>query len=481
MLDQSQRTAILELAKAGHSVRAIATALGLSRDAVGAVLESGSAEVPRILRPELGDKWRDEILAQWAACEGNLVRVHEELVNKGAAFSYQTLTAFCRRHSIGHTPKEPAGHYDFKPGEEMQHDTSPHPVKIGGLLKAVQIASLVLCYSRMIFIQLYPCFRRFECKLFLTAALRYFGCTAPRCMIDNTHVVVLKGTGAEMVPVPEMAAFGERLGFTFVAHEKGDANRSARVEGHFNFVQTNFIPGRTFSDWGDLNRQAILWCDAVNAAHSPKLHASRRELFAAERPALKALPIWIPEVYVLHQRIVDVEGYVTVHTNRYSVPYQLIGRRMEVRELAERVEVYEGPRLVATHVRVPEPRAARVTERAHRPRRGERPTPSVAPEEQELRLVLPALASYVAALKRRAHGRGTLALRRLLRLVHDYPQGPLLCAVARAEQYGLFDLDRLERLVLRQIATDYFVLPAEDPDDPDKAPDTPDEDEADDE
>jgi hypothetical protein len=31
--------------------------------------------------------------------------------------------------------------------------------------------------------------------------------------------------------------------------------------------------------------------------------------------------------------------------------------------------------------------------------------------------------------------------------------------VARAEQYGLFDLDRLERLVLREIATDYFLLP----------------------
>ena len=43
-------------------------------------------------------------------------------------------------------------------------------------------------------------------------------------MIDNTHVVVLHGTGKEMVPVPEMAAFAERYGFAFAAHEKGDAN-----------------------------------------------------------------------------------------------------------------------------------------------------------------------------------------------------------------------------------------------------------------
>jgi hypothetical protein len=32
-------------------------------------------------------------------------------------------------------------------------------------------------------------------------------------MIDNTHVVGLRGTGRHMVPVPEMAAFGERFGF----------------------------------------------------------------------------------------------------------------------------------------------------------------------------------------------------------------------------------------------------------------------------
>jgi hypothetical protein len=41
---------------------------------------------------------------------------------------------------------------------------------------------------------------------------------------------VLRGSGREMVPVPEMAAFGERFGFQFVAHAIGNANRSARVE-----------------------------------------------------------------------------------------------------------------------------------------------------------------------------------------------------------------------------------------------------------
>lgn len=464
MLDSGQRIAILELHKQGNSIRAIGEALGVSREAVDGVIESGSAEIPRIIHLELAEPWRDEILAQYLACKGNLVRVHEEITKKGAALSYQALTGFCRRHGIGHEDKEPAGRYDFKPGEEMQHDTSPHKAWIGGTLKQVQTASLVLCFSRMIFIQLYARFTRFECKVFLTAALRYFGAIATRCMIDNTHLVVLRGTGADMVPVPEMAAFAERLSFYFAAHEKGDANRSARVEGPFNYVDNNFLAGRKFDDWGHLNREACAWCDKVNASFSPKLHASRRELFAAEIVALKPLPIWIPEVYVLHHRIVDIEGYVSVRGNRYSVPYKLIGRRMEVRELSECIEVYEGPRLVATHARVLEPRDARITIPEHRPPRGEGNKSGPSLEERELLATQPKLASYVEALKRHTRGRGTLPLRRLLRLVRDYPEAPLLAAVSRAEQYGLFDLDRLERLVLKQIATDYFLLPLADKD-----------------
>ena len=68
----------------------------------------------------------------------------------------------------------------------------------------------------------------------------------------------------------------------------------------------------------------------------------------------------------------------------------------------------------------------------------------------------PEITTYVAALKRRAPGRGTNALRRLLRMLRKYPRAPFLEAVRAAEKYGLFDLDRLERMVLRGIAKDFF-------------------------
>ncbi len=239
MLSHSQRTTILELAGKGVSRREIARVLGVSRLSVRRVLRSSSGEVPELQRAEKAEPYRQQILELLATCNGNLVRVHEELVAGGAALSYQALTAFCRRHGIGQPPIEAAGRYEFQPGEEMQHDTSPHEVELGGRKRKVQTASAVLCYSRMLFFQCYPTFQRFDCKVFLTEALRYFAGATRRVMIDNTHVVVLRGTGRETVPVPEMEAFGERFGFRFAAHELGDANCSGRVERLFRFVEGN--------------------------------------------------------------------------------------------------------------------------------------------------------------------------------------------------------------------------------------------------
>ena len=52
----------------------------------------------------------------------------------------------------------------------------------------------------------------------------------------------------------------------------------------------------------------------------------------------------------------------------------------------------------------------------------------------------------------------TLALRQLLRLVREYPREPLVEAVEEAARYGLYDLDRLERMILRRVTHEYFLL-----------------------
>lgn len=132
MHDQDTRKAILQLHEKGHGKRAIARTLRISRNSVRRVLASGEAEVPPIHRESQFDDHIEMVRQLHLECGGNLVRVSEELERRGLLeHGYSALTRFCRREGIGVQPRKPAGQYSFLPGEEMQHDTSPHAVSLG--------------------------------------------------------------------------------------------------------------------------------------------------------------------------------------------------------------------------------------------------------------------------------------------------------------------------------------------------------------
>ncbi len=457
MLKEKTRNTILTLAAKKIPQRQIARLLKISRNSVSEVIASGSSQPKTISRPEKAEPYRDEILELYATCGGNLMRVHEELQTQGAQVSYPALTAFCRRHGIGTKPRQRAGRYSFEPGQEMQHDTSPHKAEIGGKVRKIQTASAVLCYSRMIFFQGYPRFRRFECKLFLTEALRYFQGAPRETMIDNTHVIVLQGTGKDMIPAAEMEAFAERYGTIFHAHAIGDANRSGRVERPFHYIENNFLAGRRFADWDDLNAQARDWCDRKNRTFKRHIKAVPIELYNVERTQLRPLPVWVPEPYLLHERIVDVHGYVTVDTNRYSVSEDWIGKDAQVLEGAREILI-SCCRHSVTHMRHPEPEAKWITLPEHR-RQRRRKKGSDPPKELAVLLRrAPELESYVKALRGRVKRSLGFALRQMLRMLDDYPRKPFLDAVRDAEHYGLYDVDRLEDMVLQRIDRDFFPL-----------------------
>jgi len=165
------------------------------------------------------------------------------------------------------------------------------------------------------------------------------------------------------------------------------------------------------------------------------------------------------EVYRLHQRMVDIEGYVALNTNRYSVPVSWLGRRVEVRETKDKIEIQLDLRNIVIHQRVAEAEHQRITLAEHRPPRGQglkRTDPH--PEEQAIVQAAPEIADYLAELKQRGRKNLALALRQLLRMVREYPREPVLSAVQEAARYGLYDLDRLERMILRRVARDYFLL-----------------------
>jgi len=416
---------------------------------------------PRPERESKAEPHRDRIIEEIALCRGNLSLVHEELAGDGIHLGYSTLARFVADNDLGSLPKPPAGRYDFGPGQEMQFDTSPHDVVFPEGKRRCQCASLVFCYSRVLFFQYYPCFTRFEARVFLSDALRYFGGASAVCMTDNTNVVIHHGTGEDAVPCEEMKALGDRFGFEFRAHQVGDANRSGRVERPFHYIERNFLPKRRPKDFAELNVQARAWCDKVNGKYRKRLKAKPFELLVSERPAMKPLPPYIPEVYQLFERTVDLEGYVHLHTNSYTAPYRLIGQRLQVREGVDSITVYYKHQEVAVHAREEPGKRQRKTLPEHRPPRGTLARDKQSrtlPEEKTLRADSEALDAFVTGLKSRSVGRGITRIRALHRMRQEYPRSAFLRAIEEAVRYGMYDLSRLENMILRNIAGDYFQL-----------------------
>jgi len=145
-----------------------------------------------------------------------------------------------------------------------------------------------------------------------------------------------------------------------------------------------------------------------------------------------------------------------------------IGRRVEVRETQNTIEIQLDARSSVTHCRVAEPEHQRITLPEHRPPRGQgikRTDPH--PDERTLLQLAPELATYIAALRSRKYS--VVVLRQLLRMVREYPRQAVLSAIEEAARYGLYDPLRLERMILRRVARDFFLL--------DDSKGTPDEDE----
>ncbi len=462
MISDELRQAILTLKRQGRPLREISRLLKVSRNTVRRALRAPSARTPRREHPQQ-QAINAVIPGLYQRCGGNAVRIQELLESEhGIALPYSSLTRLIRRQAL-RGDKRRSGIYTFAPGEEMQHDTSPHRLTLGEKRLTAQCASLVLAYSRMLFIRYYPAFTRFEAKVFLTEALRFFDGACPRCTIDNTSVLVAGGSGPDALIAPEMVAFGELFGVQFIPHAVGHADRKGRVERPFAYVEGNFLAGRRFRDWADLNHQAHAWCEQVaNAKPKRVLGMSPQAAYAMEKPHLLPLPTHIPPVTQIHYRVVDTQGYVHLDTNRYSVPERLLGQKVAVHKQPEQVQVFHGHQRVAEHPRLVGQRYAIHLIKAHHPSlsRGRMPK-GPCPQEQALVGRDPRLDRYVAELKRRAPGRGVAKLRHLLALKQSYPAEPFLAAIEQALRYGLFDLARLERLILERVAGDFFDLDEE--------------------
>ncbi len=457
MISPEIRQAILAMQEKEVALREISRVLKVSRNTVRRVLREPAPSPPTTQQ-------QNEVIALlpeiYRRCKGNAVRIQEILEAEYAVdLPYSTLTRHLREQAL-REPKRRSGIYHFAPGAETQHDTSPHWLQLGEKKLTAQCASLTLAYSRLLYFQYYPCFTRFEAKAFLTEALRYFDGSCPRCTIDNTSVVLAGGSGPSALIAPEMESFGELFGMCFIPHAIGHSDRKGRIERPFSYIEGNFLVGRRFRDWADLNAQARNWCDTyANAKQKQVLGMSPQAAYVMEKPALLPLPPHIPPVTQIHYRVVDTQGYVHLDTNRYSVPERLLGKKVAVHKQMDQVLIFHGQQQVAEHARLIGQRNVHLLNKTHHNTliRGRTPKgPSL--QEQALHGSDPRLDRYVIALKQRAPGRGVSKLRRLLELKRTYPAEPFLAAIEQALEYGLFDMSRLERLILERVAGDFFAF-----------------------
>ena len=463
MITQESQQAILSLYQQGVRIRQISQILKLSRNTVRRVIRGKWPETP--LRESSYEEISPLIQEAFKTSKGNVVRVQEILQDQyGRSVPYSTLTRIVRRLDLREDNKtHRSGTYEFGPGQEMQHDTSPHLVLLGGKKVKAQCAGLVLAYSRKLFIQYYPAFTRFEARVFLNAAFQFMGGTCPRCIIDNSSVMVAHGSGPDADMAPEMERFGHVFGVTFIPHAVGDADRKAKIERNFSYVERNFLVGRTFTDWHDLNEQAKRWCtEMANQKLKRSLGMSPEAAYLMEKPHLHPLPPYIPPVYLTLYRTVDVAGYVPVDTNRYSVPERLMGKEVEVHKLWDRVEVFFKNQKVSDHPRFLDKRETRITAKGHHPPfNRQRAHEGPCNEEKTLLGQQEWLDQFVEELKRRSSGRGVMPMRRLLDLKRTYPPEAFEKAVVQALHYGLYDLARLEQMILSQVAGDFFTIEEE--------------------
>jgi transposase len=189
----------------------------------------------------------------------------------------------------------------------------------------------------------------------LQAVLGCFGRLGgvPEAMVvDNDSSIVADGVGKRAVLHPEVAALCGFLGLKLVVLDPGKPESKGQVERTNGYLQTSFLPLRSFTDLDDLQSQSDAWThDIAYRRHHRRVGGRVGEAWAAERRYLHALPDPLPDVDLRTEVRVQKDGFVRVGGVDYSVPPGLARRRVQVRMSPREVVVHLEGGEIARHRR----------------------------------------------------------------------------------------------------------------------------------
>lgn len=356
VLDPAVQAQILQLHYGeGLSRHKVATQLQVSRKAVGRVIARRAVRLhgePRrrpasVLAPYQAaiDKLLDEAPARSA------VNILQRLRAAGYTGGITILRDYLRRRRPAAASAEPFTELQFAQGEAAQVDWGEFGDVFHNGTK-VHCFVMVLCWSRLLYLEFtlretLPVFLRcFE------RALRFFAGRCHEYWMDNMPTAVAERVGRLVRLTVGLQAYAGFHGFKPVLCNKGRGNEKGRVEDGVKLVRYQFWPGRTFRDLADLNQQAVIWRDRFANRREHATTGMVPELaFAQERPVLLPLRAEAYETDDVVSCPVSRFYRIDFETNRYSVPWTLVGKIVTVRADDDHVAIYYGPKRVAHHDR----------------------------------------------------------------------------------------------------------------------------------
>jgi hypothetical protein len=325
----------------------------------------------------------------------------------------------------------------------------------------VVASCLYLRYSKRRYLKFYRNFNRFRMKCFFHEALGCWGYSARQCIIDNTNLARLSGLGKNAVICPEMAAFSKQYGFEFKCHALRHANRKAGEERSFYTVETNFLPGRTFLDFEDLNRQALEWA-TVRMEHRPQTlaHIIPAKAFEHEQAFLIRLLDHLPAPYQIHDRGTDQYGYAAFDGNYYWVPGT--GREdVKLLEYSDRIKIYRGRECLAEYALAPDSVKNKSFSPEGLPAPGHRPNNNKKPaqeEEARLRALHARVGVYLDWALNQVVQRHQF-IRKLWALSRQMSAELFLQTLERALKYQITNLETIQRIAGLLLRADPGSIP----------------------
>ena len=242
----------------------------------------------------------------------------------------------------------------FAPGECAQVDWGCFgSVAVGNTYRRLSFFVMVLCYSRMLYLE-FTVSQSLEHFLACHQnAFHYLGCLPQRIMVDNLKSAVLRRIiGRPPVFNPKYLDFANHYGFSISACNVGKGNEKGRVENAVGYVKKNLLAGLEIPDFAAIGPAAKHWLETVA---NVRIHGESRqkpvELFEQERASLSRLPVNDFDIATVSQQRASSQFRITLDTNRYSVPAEYAGRRLTVKTYPDRLCIYCEDKLIARHPR----------------------------------------------------------------------------------------------------------------------------------